>query len=115
MLPGERPDRRSDRFTRTAENAESQQLVLDAASAFQHVSGSVQRFRNGPHGEHAGQWVKLGELLDGPPGRYHRADGAINLGADSATLKIEGSGPFTGTKDDVLALLSSRKATKVCP
>jgi arylsulfatase A-like enzyme len=30
-----RPDRRSDRFTRATESAESQQLALDAASAFQ--------------------------------------------------------------------------------
>jgi len=50
---------------------------------------------------------------------YQRIKGAAiqeagEFAAAMATLKIEGSGPFTGTKDDVLALLSSRKAT-VCP
>jgi sugar/nucleoside kinase (ribokinase family) len=45
---------------------------------------------------------------------YQRVKGAPiqNAGefaAAMATLKIEGSGPFTGTGDDVLALLASRK------
>lgn len=45
---------------------------------------------------------------------YQRAKGARiqNAGefaAAMATLKIEGSGPFTGTKEDVLDLLASRK------
>ena len=34
---------------------------------------------------------------------------AGEFAAAMATLKIEGSGPFTGTEEDVLALLSSRK------
>ena len=46
---------------------------------------------------------------------YQRLKGASiqsagEFAAAMATLKIEGSGPFTGTKDDVLALLASRKA-----
>jgi sugar/nucleoside kinase (ribokinase family) len=45
---------------------------------------------------------------------YQRIKGAPiqqagEFAAAMATLKIEGSGPFTGTKDDVLALLASRK------
>jgi sugar/nucleoside kinase (ribokinase family) len=45
---------------------------------------------------------------------YQRVKGAGiqqagEFAAAMATLKIEGSGPFTGTKEDVLALLSSRK------
>jgi sugar/nucleoside kinase (ribokinase family) len=35
---------------------------------------------------------------------------AGEFAAAMATLKIEGSGPFTGTKEDVLHLLASRKA-----
>jgi sugar/nucleoside kinase (ribokinase family) len=50
---------------------------------------------------------------------YQRIKGAPiqaagEFAAAMATLKIEGSGPFTGTKEDVLALLASRK-DKVCP
>ncbi|HVU96270.1 MAG TPA: PfkB family carbohydrate kinase [Puia sp.] len=45
---------------------------------------------------------------------YQRIKGASiqqagEFAAAMATLKIEGSGPFTGTRDDVLALLASRK------
>jgi sugar/nucleoside kinase (ribokinase family) len=45
---------------------------------------------------------------------YQRIKGASiqeagEFAAAMATLKIEGSGPFTGTKDDVLTLLASRK------
>jgi len=45
---------------------------------------------------------------------YQRAKGASvqdsgEFAAAMATLKIEGSGPFTGTKEDVLDLLASRK------
>jgi sugar/nucleoside kinase (ribokinase family) len=35
---------------------------------------------------------------------------AGEFAAAMATLKIQGSGPFTGTEADVLALLASRKA-----
>lgn len=50
---------------------------------------------------------------------YQRIRGASireagEFAAAMATLKIEGSGPFTGTRADVLALLASRK-DKVCP
>lgn len=50
---------------------------------------------------------------------YQRIKGASiqqagEFAAAMATLKIEGSGPFTGAEDDVLALLASRK-DKVCP
>jgi len=46
---------------------------------------------------------------------YRRIKGASiqeagEFAAAMATLKIEGSGPFTGTQADVLALLASRKA-----
>jgi sugar/nucleoside kinase (ribokinase family) len=46
---------------------------------------------------------------------YRRIKGASihsagEFAAAMATLKIEASGPFTGTRSDVLALLSSRKA-----
>jgi sugar/nucleoside kinase (ribokinase family) len=49
---------------------------------------------------------------------YQRVKGASvqragEFAAAMATLKIEASGPFTGTRADVLALLSSRK-TRVC-
>jgi sugar/nucleoside kinase (ribokinase family) len=49
---------------------------------------------------------------------YRRMKGASirqagEFAAAMATLKIEASGPFTGTRADVLALLSSRKA-RVC-
>ncbi|HEV2478354.1 MAG TPA: PfkB family carbohydrate kinase [Puia sp.] len=45
---------------------------------------------------------------------YQRVKGASiqeagEFAAAMATLKIEGSGPFTGTREDVLALLASRK------
>jgi sugar/nucleoside kinase (ribokinase family) len=45
---------------------------------------------------------------------YQRSKGAPvqdagEFAAAMATLKIEGSGPFTGTKEDVLDLLASRK------
>jgi sugar/nucleoside kinase (ribokinase family) len=45
---------------------------------------------------------------------YQRIKGASfqeagEFAAAMATLKIEGSGPFTGTKEDVLTLLASRK------
>ncbi|WP_431216497.1 carbohydrate kinase family protein [Puia sp. P3] len=45
---------------------------------------------------------------------YQRVKGAGiqdsgEFAAAMATLKIEGSGPFTGTRDEVLSLLSSRK------
>lgn len=45
---------------------------------------------------------------------YQRIKGASiqqagEFAAAMATLKIEGSGPFTGTEEDVLALLASRK------
>ena len=45
---------------------------------------------------------------------YQRVKGASiqvagEFAAAMATLKIEGSGPFTGSQDDVLSLLSSRK------
>jgi sugar/nucleoside kinase (ribokinase family) len=45
---------------------------------------------------------------------YQRIKGASiqeagEFAAAMATLKIEGSGPFTGTREDVLALLVSRK------
>jgi sugar/nucleoside kinase (ribokinase family) len=45
---------------------------------------------------------------------YRRVKGASiqeagEFAAAMATLKIEGSGPFTGTREDVLALLASRK------
>lgn len=45
---------------------------------------------------------------------YQRSKGASiqdsgEFAAAMATLKIEGSGPFTGTKEDVLDLLASRK------
>src|SRR6201996_1451022 len=45
---------------------------------------------------------------------YQRAKGASiqdsgEFAAAMATLKIEGSGPFTGTKEDVVDLLASRK------
>jgi sugar/nucleoside kinase (ribokinase family) len=45
---------------------------------------------------------------------YQRIKGASiqeagEFAAAMATLKIEGSGPFTGTRDDVLSLLASRK------
>jgi len=50
---------------------------------------------------------------------YQRIRGASiqdagEFAAAMATLKIEGSGPFTGTKEDVCALLANRK-DKVCP
>lgn len=39
---------------------------------------------------------------------------AGEFAAGMATLKIEGSGPFTGSKEDVMALLASRKGVFVC-
>jgi sugar/nucleoside kinase (ribokinase family) len=37
--------------------------------------------------------------------------GAGEFAAAMATLKIEASGPFTGTEDDVFGLLASRQGT----